>query len=122
LAEPGGRRVVPGWLPWAAVAAVAVHLLALYWPGSPDGSLELPWLPGLDKLVHLVLFASVVYLLGRWTGRVALVATLFAAHAVVSELVQWRFVPYRDGDVLDALADLLGIALAVWALRRRKAG
>jgi VanZ family protein len=32
---------------------------------------------------------------------------------MVSELVQWRFFPYRDGDVWDVVADLVGVGLAV---------
>lgn len=118
MPEAGRRDTRPGWLPLAACLAVVVHLVCLYLPGSSDGALELPWLPGADKVVHLLLFAVPVYLLGRWSGRVVLVAGLFAVHAVASELVQWYFVPYRDGDVLDVLADLVGIGLAVWALRR----
>lgn len=111
------------WLPWLAGLAVAVHLVALYLPGDPQGTLELPWLPGADKVVHVLLFAVPVYLLGRLTRRVGLVAGVFAVHAVVSELVQWRFVPYRDGDVVDALADLAGIGLAVLLLLRwRRSG
>ncbi len=77
------------------------------------------WLPGADKLIHGLVFAIPVYLFGRLTGRVGLVAGLFAVHAVLSELIQWRFIPYRDGDVWDAVADLAGIGLAVLALRRR---
>ena len=98
--------------------AVAVQLVAVYLPGSPDGGLELPWLPGADKLVHALIFAIPVYLLARLTRRVGLVAGVFALHAVVSELVQWRFIPYRDGDVWDVVADLVGIGLAVLAVRR----
>jgi len=37
----------------------------------------------------------------------------------VSEVVQWRFVPYRDGDVWDAVADLVGIGLAVFVLQAK---
>jgi uncharacterized membrane protein YhdT len=103
-----------------AVAALAVHLVALYLPGDPSGSLELPWLPGADKVVHVLLFAVPTYLFGRLTRRVGLVAGVFAVHAVVSELIQWRFVPYRDGDPFDALADLVGIGLAVLLLRRER--
>ncbi len=79
---------------------LAVQLVAVYLPGSPDGGLELPWLPGADKIVHFLIFAIPVYLFGRLSGRVGLVAGLFAVHAVVSEFVQWRFIPYRDGDVV----------------------
>lgn len=106
------RRALLGWL---AGLAVVVHLLALYWPVSPSGPAEIP---GLDKLVHAALFAVPVWLLGRLTGRVWLVAGVFAVHAVVSELVQASFLPFRDGDVFDAAADLAGIALAVLVLKR----
>jgi len=106
------RRVL--WV--AAGVFLAVQLVAVYLPGSPDGGLELPWLPGADKIVHFLIFAIPVYLFGRLSGRVGLVAGLFAVHAVVSELVQWRFIPYRDGDVWDAVADLLGIGMAALAV------
>ena len=97
---------------------LAVQLVAVYLPGTPDGGLELPWLPGADKIVHGLIFAIPVYLFARLSGRVGLVAGLFALHAVVSELVQWRFIPYRDGDPWDAVADLVGIGLAVLLFRR----
>lgn len=100
----------------AAVVFLAVQLVAVYLPGTPDGGLELPWLPGADKIVHFSIFAIPVYLFGRLSGRVGLVAGLFAVHAVVSEFVQWRFVPYRDGDVWDAVTDLLGIGMAALAV------
>ncbi len=105
-------------LPWLAGLFLVVQLVAVYLPGSPDGGLELPWLPGADKVVHCLIFAIPVYLFARLTGRVGLVAGVFALHAVVSELVQWRFIPYRDGDPWDAVADLIGIGLAVLVFRR----
>lgn len=119
-AADGSRRTTGRWLTVFAILAVAVHLLTLYLPGNPDGSLELPWLPGADKVVHFLVFAVPVYLLGRLTGRLWLIAGLFAVQAVVSELVQWRFLPYRDGDPFDTLADLVGVAFAVWLLKRRR--
>jgi VanZ family protein len=39
---------------------------------------------------------------------------VFAAQAVLSELVQGVFLPHRSGDALDAVADLTGIALGVF--------
>ncbi len=108
------RRRLALWV--AAGVFLAVQLVAVYLPGTPDGGLELPWLPGADKIVHFLIFAIPVYLFGRLSGRVGVVAGLFAVHAVVSEFVQWRFVPYRDGDVWDAVADLLGIGMAALAV------
>ena len=50
------------------------------------------------------------------TGRLLPVA--FAAHAVVSEVVQGAVLSARSGDVLDTVADLVGIGLGVlvWVL------
>jgi VanZ family protein len=57
------------------------------------------------------------------------VVAVFAAQAVLSEVVQGLFLPHRSGDVLDAVADLTGVALGVvvgtWllgALQSRAAG
>jgi hypothetical protein len=85
-----------------------------------------PWFPGEDKLEHLVGFATPLFLLllccrsfqrgrGRPTSRafIVLLTALFAAHAVISELVQYEFYPSRTGDPLDVAADWLGCAVAV---------
>lgn len=107
------------WLPALTVLAVAVHLIALYQPGSPDDVLGFD-IPGADKLAHVLLFAVPVWLLSRLTGRIWLVAGVFAANAVVSELVQHWFLPHRSGDPLDLLANLFGIVVAAWVLRRQR--
>lgn len=98
----------------ALVAALAVHLLALYLPGSPDPGPDL--VPHLDKVVHVGLFAVPTFLVRRVTTAWWPVA-LVVAHAPVSELVQYWLVPYRSGDVLDLVADLVGVALGVWGAR-----
>ena len=105
---------------WLTVAVLVVHVVGIYLPGSPDGSIELPTLPGVDKLIHAALFGLPVYLLGVLTNRIWLWAGLFAVMAGASEVIQWRFIPYRDGDFWDAVADLAGIAIAVLLLLRRR--
>lgn len=96
------RRLVLG-------VTVVVHLVVLYWPTVGDGS----GLPGLDKAVHLLVFAAVA-----WAGHRAglptgpLVAVLLA-HAVVSEAVQHLALPGRGGDPWDALADAVGTVVGV---------
>ena len=45
--------------------------------------------------------------------RRRVVAAVFAAQAVLSEVVQAMLLPHRSGDVLDAVADLTGVALGV---------
>ena len=105
------------WLP-LAVLAVLGHLVALYLPGS-----AVPAAPGgWDKVAHVLLFAVPVWLLVRLTGRALLVATAFAVHAAASEVLQGAFVPFRSGSAWDALADVLGIGLALAALRWQQDG
>jgi len=47
----------------------------------------------------------------------AVVVGIFAAHAVVSELIQHVWYRHRTGDPLDVLADWVGIAAGVLLLR-----
>jgi len=104
-----GRRVWLGVL----LAALVVQLVALY---SPRGGGAPPF-PNADKIVHAAIFAVPVLaaLLARL--RAALVVGVAAVHAPVSEAVQWAFLPGRDGDVWDAVADLTGVLLG-WLLAR----
>lgn len=106
------------WRKWLLVAVLIGHFYALYKPGGPEPG----FLPeGTDKLIHVALFAVPAFLLRRISSRWWPVL-LLALHAPLSELIQWRFVPYRSGDVRDLLADLIGIALGIGAaawLRRR---
>jgi VanZ family protein len=119
----------------AAVVALVVHLWGLYRDHGPPTP---GWFPQADKLEHLVGFGLPCFLVllalhlraaaaGRVLGRraVALVVVLFAAHAVVSEVVQADFYTTRSGDPYDALADLVGTSLGLAAylvLRRRGPG
>lgn len=93
---------------------IVVHLVALYLPGRA-GSVETG---DLDKLVHVALFAApaaVGELLGGAVRR--RLPLLLVAHAVVSELIQAQFIAHRSGELLDVLADLLGVLLAIVVVR-----
>jgi VanZ family protein len=99
--------------------SVAVQLVVLY---SPEGGGPALF-PQSDKVVHVLVFlVPVVLAVLAGLPRRAVVA-LFGAQAVLSELVQWLFLPHRSGDVWDAVADLTGVALGVLIgtilLRRR---
>lgn len=93
---------------WVFWGAVAVQLVVLYAPAAAGGGVEFPF---ADKAVHVLIYALTV-----WTGRKAglpldLLVAVFAAHSVLSEIVQETIIPDRAGDVHDVLADLAGIAL-----------
>lgn len=110
------------WRKWLLAAALIGHFYALYKPGGLGPGL-LSLLPeGTDKIIHIGLFAVPAFLLRRITSRWWPVLVL-ALHAPASELLQWRFVPHRSGDVLDLVADLIGVGLGMGAaawLRRRQ--
>lgn len=120
-------------LGWAAVTAVALMLLAwmLYTPGTAQSTgMTLQWLktvlgaipgvitpgePGFDKIAHATGFAIVTAaaLLTRWSPR--WIIGLSVAHAGLSEIIQWKFIPGRSGDLYDCLFDIAGILVA-WAV------
>ncbi|GAA1606865.1 MULTISPECIES: VanZ family protein [Kribbella] len=101
----------------AFVAAVALQLYGVYAPREAGPNVGIPQ---IDKVAHCLLFGAVAFT-GLKAGVPArwLLGTL-AANAVVSELVQHWFLPQRDGDPFDALADLTGVALGAWLATLRR--
>lgn len=116
------------WRGWAALAllATALQLYGLYrvtGPRTPS------WFPHLDKVEHAAGFALplalTVLALGLRAGPEAfqrrrvlpLLVGASAAHAVLSELVQYACYRHRTGDAADVLADWVGVALGAGAGR-----
>lgn len=94
--------------------AIGLQLWGLYAPEAPDSG----DLPGSDKLGHVLMFALVMAS-GVVAGiPAALLAVVLVLQAVVSETVQGMLLSMRSGDVWDAVADLVGIALG-WAIAHR---
>jgi VanZ family protein len=129
-AAPRTRRWTGPALVLASVLAVGAHLYGLYRASGPPSP---SWLPKADKLEHVAGFALPVLTLllalrayGRAGPRAqGLVVAVFAAHALVSELIQLRYYPHRTGDPLDVVADLVGIGLGWGAFclpARRRGG
>lgn len=108
-ASPSGEH---GALARGAFAvAVLVSLAVLFTPASGVPSAP----PGVDKLVHLALFAALA-VTGRWAGvRRGLLAALLALYAAVSELLQSLDVLNRSTSVADWLADVAGVLLGLLA-------
>jgi VanZ family protein len=101
------------------VLVVLVQLAVLYDPSPPsvDG---LATVTGLDKVVHLGVFALVMA-----AGRVARLPRpwlllLAVVQAPVSEIVQATLLPGRQGDPWDVVADLTGCLLGWWLTRERR--
>jgi VanZ family protein len=114
---------VHGALSRGAFAVVAlVSLAVLFAPASDVPSAP----PGVDKVVHALLFLALA-LTGRWAGvRQSLLGAALVGYAVVSELVQGLTPLDRSMSVGDWLADVVGVVagLALWtalAMLRRDA-
>lgn len=108
-----------GWRCAAALYFVA-SVYALLQPGSG----EPPPFAHFDKLGHALLFAVQAALMQRGWPRLAPVPAfvLLLAWALASEGLQAWLTTTRQGDWLDATADMLGAGLALWlgwAARRR---
>ncbi len=100
-----GRPLVVGLL----VLSVAVQLVVLYAPSGGGPAL----FPNADKVVHLLVFLVPVSLAVVAGARRWVVGAVFAAQAVLSEVVQATLLSQRSGDVLDVVADLTGVALGL---------
>jgi hypothetical protein len=101
----------------AFAVAFLVSLAMLFTPGSDVPTAP----PGVDKVVHGLLF-GVLALTGRWAGvRRPVLVGLLVGYAAVSEVVQGMAPLGRSASVGDVLADVVGIlaGLAVWALLHR---
>jgi len=98
---------------------LAMQLIALYSPEGMGG----PQITGLDKVVHFSIFAvpALVALMAGISAPWAL--GILAVHAPISELIQHFALSHRSGDVFDAIADLVGVAIGglaylVWSRRQ----
>ncbi|GAA4545795.1 VanZ family protein [Pseudonocardia xishanensis] len=91
--------------------AVLVSLVVLFMPA--DG---VPWAPaGVDKLVHLGVFA-LLGATGRWIRIPPLpLVVALTAYAVLSEVLQGLLPIGRSPDVLDVVADCVGVSLGILA-------
>jgi hypothetical protein len=102
----------------AFAVTVLVSLAVLFAPASDVPAAP----PGVDKVVHLLLFAALA-LAGRWAGtRPGPLAVLLLVYAAVSEVVQAVSALQRSGSVLDWLADTAGVGLGLlaWMVGERR--
>ena len=88
------------------VVALSLSVIVLFTPesGVPNSP------PGVDKVVHCLLFALLAVTGLRVASRWVLAALV--GYAALSEVLQALITPlHRSGDVLDALTDVVGIGL-----------
>ena len=103
-----GSRLKAKWLAWSATIAVAV-LCLIPIPQGAEGAAP----PESDKLAHVLLFGGLALLWWRvLPRRWLLVSAGVTLYGGLMELLQ-ALTPYRSCDLMDFLADGLGVALAL---------
>ncbi|MGY1617594.1 VanZ family protein [Geodermatophilus sp. SYSU D00691] len=98
--------------------AVLVSLAVLFAPSGDVPSAP----PGVDKVIHLVLFGVLAFT-GRWAGLPrAPLAGLLVLYAAASELLQALPVVARSSSVADWVADVAGVLLGLllWGVLARR--
>lgn len=122
MARPHPALAVHGALSRGVFAvAVLVSLAVLFAPADDVPSSP----PGVDKLVHLLLFAALAAT-GRWAGaRPVVLGVLLVAYAALSEVVQGVSALDRSASPADWAADVVGMLVGLlawaWAGRRTRA-
>ena len=104
----------------AFAVVVLVSLAVLFAPADDVPSAP----PGVDKMVHLLLFAALAGS-GRWAGAQAgVLGVLLVAYAAVSEVVQGMSALERSASVAEWVADVVGVLAGLlawaWAARRSR--
>lgn len=98
-------------------------------PGNEIPSPPIIDIPHLDKVVHaslyfvLTLFSVASFskqsMLKKLSEKPFQSAFIYAVLlGVLVELVQYKFIPHRSGDVLDALANTEGSLLAIFIVKK----
>lgn len=113
-------REVRAWGP-AVLWAVVLFLLSA-WPDGP-GREWLPWLPGKDKIAHVVLysvFGGTLAHVRRYSSFPVSAVLVIAVGLVYGLTDEWHqsFVPGRDPSLWDWVADAVGVIVGYGIVTR----
>ncbi len=108
---------------WVSVTWTVIIFILLAIPGSVIPKEQGFSIPHLDKVVHIILFGGFVFLWSFYYSRRKVTlkkkARIFFAifiiacvYGITMEYVQKYFIPGRDYDQEDIIADIIGAALA----------
>lgn len=119
-------RVITTW--WAATAVYAAAIFVVSSTAHPFGVQRLP--PGVDKVIHAVVFGGLsltVWMALRSSAprvspiRLSVLALVTATLYGASDEFHQSFVPGREMDALDVIADGIGACVAQGMLVMRPA-
>ena len=120
MARPHPAIAVHGALSRGVFAVIVlVSLAVLFAPADDVPSAP----PGVDKVVHLLLFAALAGS-GRWAGaRAGVLGVLLVGYGALSEVVQGLSALERSASVADWIADVVGVlaGLLAWTWAGRQA-
>ncbi len=111
------------WLP------VCIFCLLIFIQSSNPAPEQIPRLPYLDKLIHLgayavlgILFFRAFESLNLKGSRllVPLLAAVASSLYGISDEIHQSFVPFREADPFDAIADILGSIIGVALFQRSR--
>ncbi|MBL0715557.1 MAG: VanZ family protein [Desulfosarcina sp.] len=121
MTTPAREKITP----WLLLIGLC---LLIFWQSSAPLPVQTPTFPGLDKLVHAVVYAFVAILAARAFATLPFqphphallgAAVLFASLYGLGDEVHQSFVPGRTADVWDLAADIVGAFAGAFLYRWR---
>ena len=109
---------VGGYL-FSILTALAVFVLSVI-PAEVASGTSIVSIPGMDKLIHGVMYAGLAAVFHmeyfrfrkpRFLSVLTLVLVIWG-YSILMEVIQWLLVDSRMGEIPDALANLAGIIFA----------
>ena len=102
---------------------ILIYCLLIFIQSSYPSIKSVPELPYIDKVLHFFAYAllGALFLRAFKTTRiknklklVLILSVLFSSLYGVSDEIHQYFIPYRNADLMDVLADLLGSIMGVY--------
>lgn len=116
-------------LAWRWGIALVLYSALIFWLSSAPRELPLPELPLQDKLIHLAAYGLLASIAIQWLAKAGFgislqqvaIGTLYAILYGASDEWHQSFVPGRDSNVADWMADGVGaLAVALFLIWRRR--
>jgi len=106
------------WIKVFAIFWLLIISVLFFLPGSALPDEGMFGIPQFDKLLHAGFFAVLVFCWRFYFSASAkftwLLLLLAAIYGLSVEFVQRDFIPHRDFDLWDAVADTIGAAVGLW--------
>jgi len=102
---------------------IIIYCLLIFIQSSHPSISHIPDWPNIDKVLHFAAYAllGIFFLRALKTTRIKnnlklilILSVLFASFYGISDEMHQYFVPYRNADLMDVLADLLGSIMGVY--------